>query len=484
MHLSSPVRLLGIDLGITSDHTAVVVDGAGSICARRRARSTVASLAALEAAALAAVPDAHLVVVVEPTGPAWLPVAVFFGRRGHTVLRVTSAKAADLRRFLSRHAKSNGIDAETLARLPLVAPSGLVPVEFGSPARASLDRRVRAVARLTAEIGRRKNRIRALAQAMVPTIGAALSEGLNHTDLAVLERYADPRALLAAGPARLTRLITTTSRGQLGQTKAQALRTAAAEAVALWDGDSAAALDDLAAEVASEVRLVRAAETERTRHEHARDAAFAHVDPAGLAASLPGLGPVGTTQLVAVMGRPGRFPNAGAFKAFTGLTPRANETGQTDRKHQPMTKAGPRALRSQLVQSADTARKLDPQLAAVYHSQMTQRGATHRKALCVVGARLAERAWLTMARGEPYIICDLDGRPVTPEQAKRLIAERFTVTPEVRRRRRSTKKAGKAPHTALKAQGKSQREAGHEATFPAASLKAPPSTVNLASRPT
>ena len=50
MHLPSPVRLLGIDLGITSDHTAVVVDGAGSICARRRARSTVASLTALHMA--------------------------------------------------------------------------------------------------------------------------------------------------------------------------------------------------------------------------------------------------------------------------------------------------------------------------------------------------------------------------------------------------------------------------------------------------
>jgi transposase len=208
-----------------------------------------------------------------------------------------------------------------LARLPLVAPTGLTAVEFGSPARASLDRRVRAVARLTAEIGRRKTRIRALAHQLVPTIGGALSEGLNHTDLAVLERYADPRALLAAGPARLNRLITTTSRGQLGQAKVQALRTAATEAVALWDGDSAIAIADLAAEVASEVRLVRAAELERSRHEHARDAALACVDPAGLAASLPGLGPVGTTQLVATMGRPGRFPNGGAFKAFTGLTP-------------------------------------------------------------------------------------------------------------------------------------------------------------------
>ena len=59
---------------------------------------------------------------MEPTGPAWLPVAVFFTARGHLVFRVSSAKAADLRRFLSRHAKSNGIDADTLARkrhLPL-----------------------------------------------------------------------------------------------------------------------------------------------------------------------------------------------------------------------------------------------------------------------------------------------------------------------------------------------------------------------------
>jgi hypothetical protein len=84
-------------------------------------------------------------------------------------------------------------------------PPGLTAVEFGSPARASLDRRVRAVARLTAEIGRRKTPIRTLAQQLVPTIGVALSDdGLNHTDLAVLERDGDPRALLAAGPGRLT----------------------------------------------------------------------------------------------------------------------------------------------------------------------------------------------------------------------------------------------------------------------------------------
>jgi len=54
-------------------------------------------------------------------------------------------------------------------------------------------------------------------------------------------------------------------------------------------------------------------------------------------------------------------------------------------------------------------------------------------------------------RRMPYVICDVDGTPVTPDQAKKIIAERWTVPPDVRARRRSTKaraKAGKAPQQA------------------------------------
>jgi len=101
-------------------------------------RAAVASLAAVERAALAgAAGGTRLEVVSGPAGPAWMPVAVFFARRGHAVFRVSSAKAADLRRFLRRHAKSNGIDAETLARLPLAGPGGLRQLELPGPAAAA-----------------------------------------------------------------------------------------------------------------------------------------------------------------------------------------------------------------------------------------------------------------------------------------------------------------------------------------------------------
>src|SRR3954451_4530173 len=137
-------RRVGVDLGIASDHTVRVLGGDGREIARRRARPTVQSLTAVETAALAGTrPGTRLEVVLEPTGPAWLPVAVFFLARGHRVFRVASAKAADLRRFLSRHAQSNGIDADTLPGLPLIDPAGLRPLALPDAQRAALDRRVR-----------------------------------------------------------------------------------------------------------------------------------------------------------------------------------------------------------------------------------------------------------------------------------------------------------------------------------------------------
>lgn len=440
-------RLLGIDLGITSAHTAVVLRGDGSTVARRRCLPTVESFGELEAAALRGAPEGTgLEVVIEPTGPAWLPIAVFFGRRGHTVYRVSSAKAADLRRFLHRHAKSNAIDAETLARLPLIDPDSLYPVELPGADRASLDRRVRAADRLRREASNHKIRLKDLVRQLMPM--SPLTGDLGQADLAVLERYADPNALLRLGKARLAAAIAKASRGHQGADRAEQWLAAAGAAVELYGGDSAVAFADLAAEVATEVRLLRAVEAELELHAGAREAAYHRVDPEGLARTLPGIAEVGGPVLQAAVGRAHRFGNGAEFKSFTGLVSKASETGETDRKGQPMSKAGPSLLRTQLLRSADTARTLDPQLARIYYTQMVERGANHLKALCVVASHLAERAWAVLARGTPYVVRDTDGRPVTKAEAKAIIAERFTVPEEVRRRRRG-KKVGKAPHQVL-----------------------------------
>lgn len=445
-------RLVGIDLGIASAHTVRVLDETGETVAKRKAWPTVESLDDIEAAALAGTPaGTRLEVVVEPTGPAWLPIAVFFADRGHLVYRVSSAKAADLRRFLSRHTKTNGIDADTLARLPLFDPAGLQPLQLPGVERAALDRRVRATDRLTKAAAEHKVRIKDLVRQLLPM--TPLTGDLGVADLAVLERWADPNLLVKAGAKRLTALIVKASHNHQGAERARQWLEAGEASVALYRGHSAVAFVDLAAEVATEVRLLRATQAELAIHAAERENAYRWVDPAGLARSLPGLADVGAPAAVAAMGDPARFTRGKQFRSFTGLTPRASETGDTDRKGQPMSKAGPSLLRTTMVRAADHARRQDPQLARIYYLQMLERGKDHLGALCVVAANLAERTWVVMRRQMPYVVCDTDGRPVGPDEARAIIAEHWTVPTDVRARRRS-RKVGKAPHQVLTAHGK------------------------------
>jgi transposase len=458
-------RLVGIDLGIASAHTVRVLDGEGNTIAKRKAWPTTESLSDVEAAALVGTPaGTKLEVIVEPTGPAWLPIAVFFIARGHVVHRVSSAKAADLRRFLSRHTKTNGIDADTLARLPLFDPAGLQPLELPGAERAALDRRVRATDRLTQQGALHKRRIKDLTRQLLPM--TPLTGDLGAADLAVLERYADPNALLKLGVKRLAALIAKTSHNHQGIDRARQWLAAAEASIELYAGHPAVAFADLAAEVATEVRLLRAVQAELATHAAEREICYRWVDPTGLARSLPGLAEVGGPALVAAMGDPSRFRRGSQFRSFTGLTPKASETGDTDRKGQPISKAGSSLLRTTMVRAADTARKQDPQLARLYWVQMVERGKDHLGALCVVAANLAERSWAVMHRGMPYVICDTDGRPVEPDEAKAIIAQHWTVPTDVRARRR-TNKVGKAPQQVLTAQAKPRaRSAGRRGDLP------------------
>ncbi len=202
------------------------------------------------------------------------------------------------------------------------------------------------------------------------------------------------------------------------------------------------------------MRLLQAVRAELAGHAAARAEAYRFTDPGALAASLPGLAEVGAPTVTAIIGRPGRFRTGKQFRSFTGLTPRASETGDTDRKGQPMSKAGNRLLRTTLIRAADNARRRDPQLARIYYVQMVERGAEHLKACCVVAAHLAERLHAVLLRGMPYVVCDTDGTPVDPAAAKQIITEQWTVPAEARARRRSRKhlpgsKAGKAPQQVL-----------------------------------
>src|SRR5919204_4624177 len=115
---------LGIDIACRAAHRAACADETGRIVWSGHRFSTRAE--ELEALWARLPGDAaEVLVVVEPTRNAWVPLAAWFRRRGATVVLVPPEQAADLRAYYHKHTKTDRLDSRLLARLPLLHPDGL-----------------------------------------------------------------------------------------------------------------------------------------------------------------------------------------------------------------------------------------------------------------------------------------------------------------------------------------------------------------------
>jgi hypothetical protein len=93
------MRTIGLDLAVQTAHKAVVLDDAGHFCTpilTIHTRPTELDQRLVRARAGA--PSAEVQLVMEPTGMAWFPIAVYSARHGVPIYLVNSQEVADLRR--------------------------------------------------------------------------------------------------------------------------------------------------------------------------------------------------------------------------------------------------------------------------------------------------------------------------------------------------------------------------------------------------
>jgi transposase len=428
---------LGIDVACRAEHQASLADERGEfVWSAWRFRTTPADLERL----WAKIPDgAEVLVVMEPTRNAWVPLAAWLRARGARVVLVPPEQSADLRDYYNKHAKTDRLDSRVLARLPLLHPEGLREIDGLGPAEPLR----RAVRRRSSLVERRTSaalRLDSLVELLGPSWGEVLGSGdYTKTALAVLERWADPRALKRAGRKRLSVLIIRTSRGNWREAKADELLVAADETLALW---AAGGLDfaELAEDIAAEVRVINALNAEIAAVEERIEALYEQADPGGIVLSAPG---IGVTLAAGILGRTGdlrRFQNLAGVRAFTGLVPKIDQSGLHD-QHGGPTKAGDPGLRQALYLAADLARKVDPTLAARYRRLVVDGGKHHNSALCSLGPVLMTRIAACWRNGERYILRDTDGNEIAEAEGRAICAALYKVTPEERAARRTERKA-------------------------------------------
>jgi hypothetical protein len=248
--------------------------------------------------------------------------------------------------------------------------------------------------------------------------------------------YADPHVVKRIGRTRPAQFCRRHSRGAWGEPLADALLGAAAETLDLWKGGD---LDypDLAEDIAIEARLALQL-TEEIKDLDERTALLVtQADPTAILTSAPGVGTITAAAILGRLGDPNRFTSLAGARAFTGLVPALDSSGLSGRHGSP-TKRGDAVLRQALFMAASQARRVDPTLAGKYQRLMVEAGKHHNSALCHIATTLLTRIIACWRAGQPYQLRDVDGTPVTTEQARAIIAERYAIPKDLRARRRTT----------------------------------------------
>ncbi|MFC7556338.1 IS110 family transposase [Pseudoroseomonas wenyumeiae] len=434
-------RTIGIDLAIRGDHVARILDDGRPQGKPIRFRLTSDSLTALVTRLReGSAPGSVITAVMEPTGMSWFPAAHWLQRAGIKVIRVKGQRVRALRRYLSEHTKTDAADAYVLGAIPLFGGVPADPVYVPDAERHALQRLTRQRERLEDEVSAIKRRLIDLVRWACPALEAALPDFRTNLSLAVLHDLLDPNQVIKARRATLLRFVSDHASGNhphsgpFAETLVDGLKAAAAETRRLHG--AAVNFELLQLEVALEIDRLRLLEAQLACLGQKIEALYSKLHPSNALRSIPGIGAALGPLVLGVLHEAGRFAGLHQLRGFCGLFPRTSSSGGADQPRQAITQSGNNRIKRALYLAADTARRIDPELAAVYWRLMVRKGHHHKQALCAVATRLANRVGKVLRTGQPYELRDTDGTPISLAQGKAIVAERFTIPTEIRNARR------------------------------------------------
>jgi transposase len=456
------MRIIGLDLALTAEHKALIADARGQPLAPIvRLRTTASDLTRLfQRAREGTSPDEPVLLIMEPTGMAWFPVAVFAQQHQITAHLVNSQQVADLRRYYKKHAKSDRIDVRVLVKLPVVSPEKLHPLTLPNADLFACQRGCKELDHLMTLATALQNRIRAIDGFAWPGLDAVLSESFSPLARWFREQWYQPQQVIAAGASSLERAWQAEPVAAEVATPmdwAAALVRLAQHTLALYGADSAYLnYPYLQAEVTREQTLLAVVEM----HHHTLQLQtvrplYRDLHPSRHLETLKGVGQDGAAVYLSFIADPQRFADHSHFRSWTGMIPDSKQSGEREAKGLHISQAGPDLIKKFAYLGAETARQWDPQIAALYYDQMVEHGKHHNQAVCACATHLLDRIWTILKEDRPYELRDVDGTPITVERARAIIAERYIVSQQVRQRNNQRTRRARAER---RAERKAERE--------------------------
>jgi transposase len=443
------IKSVGIDLAGVGEHKVRCLDEEAQLCDGFGFETTPEGLAKLEERVFRDV--SNPVIVFEPTGLAWLVIAVYIRAR-HPDCRLVRTQARNvvaLRKYLRRSAKSDRIDALTLAKMPFVDIERLNEVYLPPAKINAILRLARQRQRLESDIAGRKKRILSLIDGYLPGVRQPFSNLWSPQGREFLRTQLNPLAVVRAGEKALHHFLTQARvRGKKEVNESHWVYRACQNIATIYEMSSSSGVvdDDFFAdfqdEIARELRLMEVEEAESDAIAKRIEILYHELHPSDNLRTIPGVGELTAPVFLAVVGDPARFQSQSAFANYNGVVPDSRQSADTEAKGMRMTKAGPSIMRWALYQASQIGRRYDPQLASIYYREMVHNGKNHKQAMGAVMSHSGARVLAVLRDDKPYELRDIKGRPITWEEARKLVLTNYQVPEEIKQTRRRRRTVG------------------------------------------
>lgn len=335
---------------------------------------------------------APAMIGLEATGQYWLALHEALVRAGHTVQVLNPLQTHAYRKTTIRKVKNDRKDAWLIA--------DVIRIGRGRPAYVP-DETILQLRELTRfrwslvdQIGDAKRRALSILDRVFPEYEALFSDVFIKSSQALLRQATSAAEFVDADLAELTAVLQRTSRGHLGQTRAEAVQAAARESLGVTRLGSVAGF-----ELRALLDQIAFLEQQVAAVEHQIAALFGSLEQH--ITEIKGIGPVLAASLIAEIGDVSRFSRLESLVAYAGIDPAVFASGEFNATETHMSKRGSPHLRRALWLAAIAASRSNPDLAA-YLQRRLEQGKPWGTAMGAVARKLLNRIYVILKYNRSY----------------------------------------------------------------------------------
>lgn len=385
--------IIGIDIG-KNKHEATLIDEKGNIIGKsiKFENSTAGFNKLISNINNYNISNDKFVFSMEATGHYWLALFSKLVESDYNVQVINPIQTDACRKFYIRETKNDSKDSFLIAQVTRF--NGYSKTTLPDEVMISLKELTRFRTFLVDDISDYKRKATVVLDKIFPEYTQIFSDTFGKTSKEILTKYPLPKDILNEDLESLAKVLSTSSKGRLGYSKAEQLQNLAKESFGIKFATEA-----LVMEIKSILSTIEHLQNQVSKLDEKIAVLLRSLGTT--IETIPGIGPILGAIIVSEIGDINRFSHASKLVAYAGIDPTVKQSGEFNATKNRMSKRGTPYLRRALWTASIVAAFNDPNLHEYYLKKKNE-GKHHGTIIGAIARKLIYRIFIVLKDNIPY----------------------------------------------------------------------------------